>query len=430
MYIPGSKRGSDCILTLISSLEPSVHVKRQDDPSTIEYLKFKFKDYYKKAEISLPPEFNSREFGFMFFDTGFVQRHIGFSSEVHLRKFLVQRVPRHVYHSSAYYENPNAPTMEQKGWRGADLIFDLDADHVKSARGLAYEEMLGRVKEEVAKLVDEFLLDDFGFDESELLLTFSGGRGYHIHVRSERIRDLGSHERREIVDYITGVGLDEETVFRRIPYDQSKWEPKYRFELSSSEEPGWAGRATRNITRAVEKLEEMSREEAVGYLASFEGVGEKIAGEIYDALFSPRKGGRGIDRLKEGEVDFFPGDRYLNPFKKIFLQLAVDLGRSETDEPVTSDVKRLIRLTRSLHGGTGFLVVPLTRDQLDEFDPLQSAISETFTEEPVKIMARERSSVRLRGERFNLKEGITELPEYAAIFFMCRGLANIAKKDV
>ena len=63
--------------------------------------------------------------------------------------------------------------------------------------------MLELVKKETFKLMD-FLLDDFGFSEQEIELVFSGGRGYHFHIRSPKVLTLGSAERREIVNYVSG----------------------------------------------------------------------------------------------------------------------------------------------------------------------------------------------------------------------------------
>jgi len=48
--------------------------------------------------------------------------------------------------------------------------------------------------------------------------------------------------------------------------------------------------------------------------------------------------------------------------------------QGETDAPVTTDIHRLIRLPGSLHGGTGFRVVPLAREAVDAFDPFRDAL--------------------------------------------------------
>src|SRR5437667_6024586 len=94
------------------------------------FVKAHFRRYYEQTKPILPDRFGRREFGFMFWTPGIVSRHKGFGSIEDLRGYLSENVPAHAYYSSAYYDNPDAPTMEKKGWLGADLIFDLDADHL------------------------------------------------------------------------------------------------------------------------------------------------------------------------------------------------------------------------------------------------------------------------------------------------------------
>ena len=79
-----------------------------------------------------------------------------------MRDFLKKNVPSHVYHSAAYYEIPGAPTMAKKNWLGADLVFDLDADHLEGSESMEYHQMLDMVKSQFQKLIDDFLLGDFG----------------------------------------------------------------------------------------------------------------------------------------------------------------------------------------------------------------------------------------------------------------------------
>ena len=317
--------------------------------------------------------------------------------------------------------------MDEKGWLGADLIFDLDADHISRVKGMPYEQMLEEVKGEIKKIVDQYLLGDFGLDEKHILVSFSGGRGYHIHARDPRLWRLGSHERREIVDYITGTDLDTEAFIRREAYDVSRWGARYRYEMPSTKDPGWRRRIARAIIDEAERLESMGRDRAIGYLSKFDKVGPKAAEAIYDTLFTPVQGKRGIDKLREGRIDIFPSDRFLNHFRRIYLQLAIDIGKRETDEPVTSDIKRLIRMVSSLHGKTGMMVVALRRDELDDFRPLRDAFPPIFKDDAVKVQVTKAASLKLRNETFNLKEGLTEVPEYAAVFLACRGLATIAQ---
>ena len=141
-----------------------------------------FRRYYKENEMPMPSRFGRREFGFMYFDRDFMQRHMSFSNPTEMRKFMIAQVPKHSYYSTAYYRRPNAPTMEEKGWMGADLIFDLDADHLEGAEDMSYSQMMDQIKKEMINLLDSFLYNDLGFDEKDVGIYFSGGRGYHAHI--------------------------------------------------------------------------------------------------------------------------------------------------------------------------------------------------------------------------------------------------------
>ncbi len=103
----------------------------------------------------------------------------------------------------------------------------------------------------------------------------------------------------------------------------------------------------------------------------------------------------------------------------------VDLAKGETDVPVTSDIKRLIRLPTSLHGRTGLRVVGMSRAALDDFDPLRDAVPDTFGDDPVRLEVTQPFDVRIRSERFNLTPGVADVPEFAAVFLTCRGVARV-----
>ena len=412
---------------------------------TTNFLRTQFHRYYDATKPSLPDRFGRREFGFMFWTAGLMQRHLGFSREEDLRSFLASRVPAHAYYSSAYYENPSAPTMEEKGWLGADLIFDLDADHLPNAAKMSYPEMLEAIRLKILHLYDDFLRTDFGFEEKSMRLVFSGGRGYHIHVFDERVWSLGSHERREIVDWITGKGLDVDAVFRESAFDKKDFQGhtrvKTRVVAPSQNDPGWRGKIMRGIHGLVGKLEALPPDEAMKFLLSFEGVRESDAADLYENLFKPRATKprviRGVDRLREGQIEAL-SDRN----RDLLIRLVKDLQpirfderagvslegivqRAETDEPVTSDIKRLIRMPSSLHGKTGLQVVPLTRDAIDAFRPLRDAVPATWTDERVRMNLKSGIILEIRGEAFNLASGVSDVPQYLAIFLAARGLATV-----
>ncbi len=414
--------------------------------ATAEFLRSHFRRYYAATKRILPDRFGRREFGFMFFNSSMVIRHLGFSRESELNGFLVNKVPAHAYYSSAYYEKPGAPTMEEKGWLGADLIFDLDADHLPNAKNMSYPEMLEAIRLRIIKLYDEFLKVDFGFEEGKMRLVFSGGRGYHIHVFDERVWALGSHERREIVDWVTGKGLDVDTAFRSSAFDKREFQGRAHVKKKivgpAQDDPGWRGKIARGINVLATALEGMDHDAAIAFLTSFEGVKETAAEDLYENLFKPRAKKprviRGVDRLREGQLEALSDksrDLLIRIVKDVQqVQLGEQAGvaldgiiqRGDTDEPVTSDIKRLIRLPSSLHGKTGLGVVPLTRDQVDDFRPLRDAVPETWTDEPVALHLANKINLEIRGEAFNLAPGVNNVPEFLAVFLAARGLATVA----
>jgi DNA primase small subunit len=415
--------------------------------ATAGWVRDHFRRYYASTKPSLPDRFGRREFGFMFWSAGMVQRHIGFSREDDLRRFLETRVPAHVYYSSAYYETPDAPTMEEKGWLGADLIFDLDADHIPGAKKMTYPQMLEAVRMRIAKLYDEFLVEDFGFDENRMRLVFSGGRGYHIHVSDEKVWSLGSHERREIVDWITAKGIDVDAVFKEHVFDarefQGRSHAKRQIVMADpTVDVGWPRKIVRGLMGLATQLEAMERERAIGFLESFDGMDRKQAEGLWENLFANRaKSGRpvrGIDRLLETKKIETLTDKNVRLVVGIVSQLqqvrldeyeGVPLNRitprGETDEPVTSDIKRLIRMPSSLHGKTGLAVVPLTRDRLDTFRPLRDAVPETWTDERVSMRLASGITLEMKDETFKLAPGVIDVPQYLAIFLAARGIANV-----
>lgn len=394
------------------------------DAHTKQYLRSKFREYYQRAEIEPPPESSKREWGFIFFDESYpnivMYRHKSFPTEKDLLTFLRERAPAHTYHSSALYEHPGAGSMDEKKWVGADLIFDLDADHLPGPHG-SYAEMLGTVKQETLKLID-FLLDDFGLHEDMMQFVFSGGRGYHIHVRDSRIRGLGSAERREIVDYISGTGmslLEEDVIVGEFSRDGRQKTVK-TLRIASTK-GGWSARIHRSLLKFLQEIAAMSDEQALKQLKQMEGVG-KVKAERILRLSRDEVVMQG---LRDGRLapTMLPRSmwEYLIEQQKIGL-----IGAP--DEPVTSDVKRLIRFPMSLHAGSGFQVIPLTLDELKGFDPMRDAV--VFGDDATSIRispdskAKLPMSITLRDRDFTVDENTTEVPEYLAIFLMCRGMAE------
>jgi DNA primase small subunit len=374
--------------------------------ATTEFLKQKFSGYYHSGTLNPPPSLAQREWGFVGFDTSGetrMRRHIGFTSGQELDEYVKSLVPAHIYYSSAYYAVPGAPTMDSKKWTGADLIFDLDADHI--FRG-PYDLMLSRVKEETVKLLS-MLIEELGFSKKQIEVVFSGGRGYHIHIRDLSVRSWGSAERRELIDYVCGIGID----------------PALTLSLRSPSLHGWRGRYIPVMIEYLSWLGSLAPEAAMSELGSYEGIGELTAERFLSAI--PET----IRKLRE-DVPLNPNDRIIWPVIRALTsdpQGAFVARLKEkaalADEPVTTDVKRLIRLPGSLHGGSGFRVTPLSMSQLDSFEPLTDAV--VFGTKHTRIDCSMRITMPILGSSYQVEKGGSTVPEALAVFLCCRGLADV-----
>ncbi len=384
--------------------------------STRQYLVSAFQNYYSRADIRLPPEFTSREWGFIEFTSGqdtFMKRHRAFGSEGELHDYLRGIGPAHAYYSVAYYEYPGAPKMKEKNWLKADLIFDIDSDHLPGDIN-SYADMLEKGKRETLKLL-EFLIGDFGFNENQVHAVFSGGRGYHFHISEESVLSLGSPERREIVDYVSSKGLNLERIFskRDITGDAGAESAKMAV-LPSEDEGGWGGRINRYL---ISYLSSLARDEnAIKILTGFKGIGKKTAENLVEVFQDEAR----VASLRNGKMDALGG------IKKEILETIVKQGVSQmaacVDEPVTADIKRLIRLPGSLHGKSGMKVTALSIQELEEFEPLNDAI--VFSDKSVKIKVIKPFAVQMKGKDLMVEEGVQDVPEYAAVYLMCRGVAE------
>ena len=386
---------------------------------SLEFLKKNFRKYYMENEIGLPDRFGRREFAFILFSGRGMIRHIGFSKKKQFISFLREKTPAHVYYSSAYYQKPDAPTMQEKKWMGAELIFDLDSDHLPDAEKMDYTQQLDIVKKEFSKLVNDFLLGDFGFDEKYIELYFSGSRGYHCHVKDPRVLQLDSGERREIVDYITGRDLKDSLVFHEYVtgsriYGSKSYPAGKSLRMPRPDEPGWRGRISRGIIEIINEIK--NSRNPMERLKEY-GVKQSDAEKLLRDLSEDR-----IQRIQEGRLDQSKTIRrfFLNSALR---KTAVSMSAGETDEPVTCDVKRLIRLPGSLHGKTGFKVVKIKLEELDVFNPLDDAV--VLSNDLVKIDLKEKISIKMKDEVFDLKPGEQELPVFLAVFLIGRRIANI-----
>ena len=394
-------------MSLLKDIEP---IKTKD------YLKDKFQEYYQNAEITLPPRFTSREWGFLSWKGGIMNRHVNFRTVKEVKAYLARIAPAHCYHSVAYYKDPSKNTMIDKEWLGADLIFDLDADHlpemedVKKGK-IPFSKLMEYIREQTYRLVVDVLLGDFGLSEEDLLITFSGGRGYHVHVRTPELLTLPSGARREIADYLTGKGLDLSKILidagytKEYPIRGKGIERKNLGveKLPKKDAKGWQGIITRYIHNTLDDLKEKSDDEKKPIM--------KKLGVSKDML-----------DFRDNNDDIF--NKLPKTPKKRFVKTALKETAIYPDEPVTGDIHRLIRLPGSLHGGSGLKVTTMDSKKLEKFDPMKDAIA--FGDNLVKVRSIVSHPVTMGDGLATLKpESVVDLPEKAAIYFMARNWAHM-----
>jgi len=382
---------------------------------TLTFLKQKFSEYYREntENIHAPKSLEKREFGFFVFKENIMVRHKSFMSEHKLKDFLAASTPSDIYYSSAYYETPEAP-MSKKRVLGADLIFDIDSDHLarkcknehdywtcrscKNARigkhpafcprcnGDSFKKetwlceiCLESAKAETIKLV-EFLTSDFSFPQEDIKLCFSGQRGYHVSVDKDDIKQLDQAARKEIVDYISGTGLRiEQYGWRTMGHGKSR-------ELIG---PDLSDRIRKSKAEIIVKNKDFMLKN-----------------------WNRKTNWRTIKNIDE------------KTFEKI-IQHVIKNNRvtAVIDTVVTTDMHRLIRLPCSLHGKTGLMATEIEVNNLENFDPFMDAIA--FKRGKIECYIKEAHQFRIEDKDFGpyTRENVM-LPMAAAVFLMCKNLAK------
>ena len=397
-----------------------------------------FHDYYSSegCEVVAPRIIEKREFGFISFDNVMV-RHKAFANQNELRNFLKEFVPSDAYYSCAYYGDPKAE-MDKKGWLGADLIFDIDADHIPtqcdkvhdywtcgacgfSGKGIApdkcpicgkekfdvntwpCEVCLQSAKEETIKVLD-MLMNDFGFSDKETHVFFSGHRGYHVHVENEAVQMLDTVARKEIVDYCCGLGFN--FFFHGLDEKYQEGSPTLHARPSDF---GWRKRLTLGLQHFIQKAEEDDLKRI--------GLKSNVSNAILrnkESVLKFWSDGKAFGRIKGVSVE---------SWRKI-IEYVVKLESAKIDTVVTTDVHRLIRLADTLHGKTGLKKVEFPASAIDSFDPFKDAV--VFKSGEVKVHVSDAPSFRIGDETFGpYKNQEAELPTAAAVLLVCKNRAEV-----
>ncbi len=356
------------------------------------WLRDRFKEYYNEKGVEIPPSIWQREFG-VGNEKKIDYRHMSFRDEKELLGYLRTNPPLYISYSAGYYKFPSATPMEKKELLGADLIFDFDLGDIsdKCNESFPTPDCLDQVKAEVIKLIEEFLVPDFGFSKKDILIFFSGSKGYHVHIRNDTVFDLDQRARKEIVDYVSAMGINVRLFFRR--EGKSLLGPK-------PSDHGWAGRLARDLveTLKTKPLMEARREFSIGLSTC-----QKIYSRREDV----------ISGIESGLWDKAPVS--ISTWETILSSIALRLG-TKLDRNVTIDMSRLIRLPTSLHGSSGLLVKPVK--DLERFNPLDDAI--VFSRKYIRVNVKRNLEFYLGGDQ-KIEKGEQELPEFVAVYVIAKG---------
>lgn len=216
---------------MTGEVEKEIKIKEWKENSSIKYL---YKEYYSLLPpLILPKDLSKREFAFQPFDKQSYVRHISFDDPRKLYEYLIKNTPKHVYYSIGIYDLPEANSMEQKGWRGSDLLFDIDLDHEKDCliveditddscieKGLKYTETISNI------ITNYF--------QGYYQVYFTGNRGFHVRGICELCKQLGKEERSELAKFVMAHDIDFSILF---PKPVKGRKPA----LPSIKDPGWRG---------------------------------------------------------------------------------------------------------------------------------------------------------------------------------------------
>ena len=355
-------------------------------------------------------------------------RHKSFSAINQVQSFLSQRAMHSCFYSTAYWRRPFELKMADKLWQGADLIFDLDGDHLPGVTDRDFPGMLSVIQEQAWSLWNDYLEPEFGFSEEHLQVTFSGHRGFHLHYRDPNLFHLDSEARRELVSHIRGEGVDVQGGLAR---------------YHDLEARGWTQRIRDGMDAMIDTLRsihlgnegsaaELRRlESALKSLQDREGNTSQRSATAIKRLAELMDHDQRVKRLKDGKFEL------LGNYQGLFLNLlkadaSVVLGSAgETDEVVTIDVRRQIRWPTSLHGKSGmrvseFQLARLDPDASNAYNPLHEAfvlgmdegIELEWTVDDAVAQFGERRIESTAGERFQTHES-------GATFLVLKGWAKL-----
>lgn len=218
----------------------------------------------------------------------------------------------------------------------------------------------------------DFLLADIGLEHSAINIYFSGNNGFHVHINDDACASLDPQARSDLVGYLSGKGLMLESIGVRKTNTESSFSIKFP---KSGLTYGWRRR-----------------------------IAEKLKIDMTSAI-----------KLKN-IVNQYGG---YNAFKVELDKLAKDMG-VKLDPQVTTDVHRVFRMPGTLNSKSG--LSKAKSSDLYSFDPFVDAC--LLGDGNVSVRVKTPVKLKLKRNSFNISKESAEIPAYAAVYLMCKGLAE------
>lgn len=400
------------------------------------FLLSKLKEFYNSFDVDSVPQIDSREFGFGEFGKKISNRHLSFKNKQELNSFLREKTPFYISYSNAKYEFPAARPMDKKNLISADLIYEFDADDIKTeckithdswkckscnangegniekcpecGMGVKVEEWvckdcINETKTQTKKLL-KILENDFDFSNG-ISINFSGSKGFHTHLRGEEIQHLSKAARLELLDYITGTNID----FESMGFQANKTV----FTAPKREKArGWAKKLL------IESEKFLEKGDPIAIAAHTSQQGYNVTKSMAEKLLKEKP--RIINGMERGLLLSVPGVKG-EKFWSSTLSFIVDEQKLDVDRQTSIDINKIIRVPNTLHGYTGLQAKEISIEELNNFDALKDTV----------VLGNEEVKVNATSPKFYLnaknwgpyKSTEISLPVYAAFYLLARGNA-------
>ena len=199
---------------------------------------------------------------------------------------------------------------------------------------------------------------------------------YHLEVIGTDYEELTSHERAELVDYLTSQGIMPEI---------------FRSTKLSPNDPGWRGRVAR-------------------YIRDLPSDSKWFKVDSYEL------------RLREVVKNFTEKEMAQ------FVTLATSSLSVRIDPMVTTDIHRIFRMPETLNNKTG--LVKRECVDLSSFDPSIEAVALNEAKDEVEIMIDMCPKIELGGRVYGPYVSISErLPRYVAVYIAAKGAGRFLAQN-